>query len=225
MNLSALASRAFYSDLYRALQNAKHDAVAQRQRDRSIARAKIAASQTVSSGKEVKLEIGAGAKKGQNGWTTLDQNNLCDIQWDLNNPLPFPDNSVDAIYSSHVLEHFPLPTMKELIGECVRVLKPGGEFIVAVPDASRFIHAYSTGQQLDEDLFFPYKPAFRYHSMIDYVNYTAYMSGQHHHMFDQENLLAILQACSFSSVSTRDFDPQLDSQSRDYESIYARAVK
>lgn len=48
--------------------------------------------------------------------------------------LPVEDNSVDEIYASHILEHFPHRKTLEVLDEWHRVLKPGGELKIAVPD-------------------------------------------------------------------------------------------
>ena len=45
-------------------------------------------------------------------------------------PLPFEDNSFDAITMSFTLELFPLETIREVLGECRRVLKSGGRLAV-----------------------------------------------------------------------------------------------
>lgn len=45
--------------------------------------------------------------------------------------LPFPDQFFDVIVSSHVLEHIENDT--QVIKECARVLKPGGELVLWVP--------------------------------------------------------------------------------------------
>lgn len=45
--------------------------------------------------------------------------------------LPFPDQSQDAVYSSHCLEH--IPDSKAAIAEWYRVLRVGGYIVVAVP--------------------------------------------------------------------------------------------
>jgi SAM-dependent methyltransferase len=47
---------------------------------------------------------------------------------------PFPDNSFDAAYSSHVLEHFTLEQGEYLLKEALRVLRPGGLLRIVVPD-------------------------------------------------------------------------------------------
>lgn len=60
---------------------------------------------------------------------------------------------------------------------------------------------------------------------MDQVNYLAYMGQQHKYMFDPENLVNTLKKAPFSDVRLRQFDPTLDMESRDHESIYASAQK
>ncbi len=48
--------------------------------------------------------------------------------------LPYPDDSADLIYASHVLEHFGRFEMRNLLREWCRVLAPGGILRLAVPD-------------------------------------------------------------------------------------------
>lgn len=40
----------------------------------------------------------------------------------------------DAIYGSHVLEHFTSGDVKKVVSECYRVLKPGGFVVMVVPN-------------------------------------------------------------------------------------------
>ncbi len=56
---------------------------------------------------------------------------LCDFMID---PLPFDDNSIDVIYSKSVIEHFYVRDLPHLFGEVLRVLKPGGVFVITTPD-------------------------------------------------------------------------------------------
>ena len=46
--------------------------------------------------------------------------------------LPFADNSMDLVYSMGTIEHF--PDYRTAIGEIFRILKPGGQAIVGVPN-------------------------------------------------------------------------------------------
>ncbi len=53
---------------------------------------------------------------------------------DLRRPLAFGDGTVDAVYSSHLLEHLYLREAERLLGECHRVLRPDGVLRLALPD-------------------------------------------------------------------------------------------
>lgn len=57
-----------------------------------------------------------------------------DLVANLENGLPFADESVDLLHASHVMEH--VRNFTQLMGECHRVLKPRGVLTLRVPDAS-----------------------------------------------------------------------------------------
>jgi predicted SAM-dependent methyltransferase len=176
-------------------------------------------------GREVKLELGAGNKSGSGGWLTIDVSSGADLYWDLRRGIPFPNGSVKKIYSSHFFEHLTFGETQEFLEECKRVLTDSGLFSICVPNAKIYIDAYSNGNSLDAETFFVYGPAYNRTTRIDYVNYMAYMGGAHKYMFDEENLIFILKSKGFRNVRLRQFDPGLDLRQRDYESIYAEAVK
>ena len=177
-------------------------------------------NQIMEDRKQIWVEVGAGHKKGSNGWITLDMNNGCDINWDLRNGLPFPDNTVQRIYSSHFLEHLSFREAEVFLAECMRAMAPGGEFSICVPNARLYIDAYINGDELKAP-FLSHKPSYFGTTKIDYVNYMAYMNGHHKYMFDEENLIHILQNNGFKKCMLRGFDPDVDMKKRDFESIYA----
>jgi predicted SAM-dependent methyltransferase len=188
-------------------------------------RSRFSIRHLLKEGKSIWLEIGAGGKKGEHGWTTIDMTQQCDIFWDLRKGLLFPNMSVEKIYSSHLFEHLTFKEGQVLLDECLRVLIPGGTFSICVPNARLYLNAYDHAQPLDINKYFVHKPAFNNTTIIDYVNYTAYMDGHHKYMFDEENLIHILRAKGFRNVRLRAFDPLLDMKERDFESIYAEAEK
>jgi len=61
---------------------------------------------------------------------------------DLYKPLPYATGTFDAVYHSHILEHFPRQQAFSLLRECNRVLRPGGIIRVAVPDLERICRLY-----------------------------------------------------------------------------------
>ena len=173
----------------------------------------------------IKLELGAGENRGISGWTYVDLNDNCDLSLDLTKPLPLPNNSVQMIYSSHLLEHFKYADLINFLKECHRIMKPGGIFNAAVPNAGIYLKAFQNPEGFDPGIFCRYEPAYNYNSPIDYVNYIAYMDGHHRYMFDEENLIAILKKVCFRNVRLREFDAQLDKQGRNFKSIYVLAEK
>lgn len=177
----------------------------------------------LKKGEEICLEMGAD-KKGSNGWLTVDLTRNCDIFWDLRRGIPFPNESVSKIYSSHFFEHLTFKEGQILLDECLRVLIFGGTFSICVPNAKIYIEAYLKSE-LDLNRFGNHKPAYNNTTKIDYLNYIAYMDGEHKYMFDEENLLYILKAKGMKNVRLREFDPTLDLEKRHLESIYAIAEK
>ena len=173
----------------------------------------------------IKLELGAGGRK-RPGWLAVDiagdPHIICDLSKE---PLPFADNTVSEICSTHFFEHLSYPSpMLDVLHECKRVLKKGGRMRVAVPDASIYIRAYMEHAPFPE-VIPVYKPAFHYNTPIDSINYIAYLAKEHKHMFDQENLLKILEVAGFVNVRSREFDPEVDEIKRKPQSVFAEAYK
>jgi predicted SAM-dependent methyltransferase len=180
-------------------------------------------AELVRSRPSISLELGSGEKLGTGDWVTLDFGPKCDLTWDLRKGIPFPDNSVSKIYSSHLLEHLKYDEIVVLLKECLRVLSPGGSLSACVPNAGMYFERYLTNSVPDRESL-RYEPAICGPTPIDAVNYIAYMNGQHKYMFDQESLISCIDTAGFSHARLREFDPNLDTWERDYESIYAEAT-
>ncbi len=69
---------------------------------------------------------------------------------DLTKGIPFPANTFEVVYHSHVLEHIPPAIAPVFIADCYRVLKPGGVLRVAVPDLEQITREYL--RLLDQNL-------------------------------------------------------------------------
>ncbi len=177
----------------------------------------------LASGSAIGLDLGGGDLH-RDGWITVDIDENSDIFWDLRRGIPFPNSSVNAVYSSHFFEHLTYHDGQAVLREVLRVLKPGGTISVCVPDARMYIDAYLGKRELDPDRDY-WEPAFVSSTGIDVLNYVAYMDTEHKCMFDQQNLVDRLSRAGFRDARPRDFDAGLDLADRKFESIYAEAVK
>lgn len=141
--------------------------------------------------------------------------------------LPFGNETVDFIYSSHTLEHFTYEQSLGLAKECFRVLRPGGILRVVVPDLELIVRDYlgdsdsSASHRFIERLLLS-------HSWRDFLH-----PGAHHNqMFDARSLLAMLTAAGFKNAYRSRFGEskipgllEVELEQRQSESLYVEAEK
>ncbi|HKW61455.1 MAG TPA: methyltransferase domain-containing protein [Candidatus Acidoferrum sp.] len=137
----------------------------------------------------------------------------------MRKPLPFPDGSASAIYTSHLLEHLYLEDGQNLMTECFRVLQPGGVLRVVVPDLRAIVDEYlgngtSTSKATDSKSLRPAElfnqrllmrwptPA---SSNLLYRIYTAWQDFHSHKwMYDEDSLGTLFVRTGFVEVEPRD---------------------
>lgn len=85
-------------------------------------------------GQGKKLNIGCGGKTMKE-YINVDifKGAGIDEQFELDN-VPYQDNTISAIYSEHSLEHVTIDRANTALREYYRVLQPGGELILKIPD-------------------------------------------------------------------------------------------
>jgi FkbM family methyltransferase len=93
-----------------------------------------------------------GALHATPGWETLNTlplpgiEHVCDAR-DLSR---FPDNTFETLYASHVLEHFDYKNeLNAVFAEWYRVLVPGGQLFVSVPDLDTICRLYCDRERFD----------------------------------------------------------------------------
>lgn len=154
---------------------------------------------------DINLELGATKETSATGSLTIDIDDDADIWCDLAEDLPFPDNSISKIYSSHVLEHFSYFSLLHLLTESKRILKENGEFRACVPNARLYIDAIDAyvgrGDKFEPESFFKVRKAYHGNGKIDYINYIAYLRKHPKYMFDEENIVNILKRRAISMES------------------------
>jgi predicted SAM-dependent methyltransferase len=141
--------------------------------------------------------------------------------------LPFADETVDCIYSSHTFEHFTYAQSLSLAKECRRVLKLGGILRLVVPDLERLVRDYLAdsaplaSHRLIERLLLG-------HTWQDMLH-----PGAHHNqMFDGRSLIAMLQEAGFENARLSEFGEseilgvlEVESKDRQRESLYVEVEK
>lgn len=109
--------------------------------------------------------------------------------------LPFESGEVHAMYSSHVLEHFPVEALRRtLLPYWFSLLAPGGEFRAVVPDALSMIKHFNDGSVSFANL-----------RLVTYGG-QEYEGDFHHNMFSPESMTELLEEIGFSDVIIADSD-------------------
>lgn len=103
---------------------------------------------------KIKLNIGCGFRYNKgDAWENVDVHSHPPFvkQVNLWEGLPYPDNSFEFVYTSHVLDHFPIETGQFLMREVCRCLKPGGVFRISLPDLEVLTRNYIKSVELNQD--------------------------------------------------------------------------
>lgn len=90
-----------------------------------------------------KLEIGPGGHRIA-GFETVNfmYARHVDYVCDAGKRLPFPDNTFDLVYASHILEHVAWYKTSEVLREWIRIIRPGGSLEIWVPNGLKICQAF-----------------------------------------------------------------------------------
>lgn len=148
----------------------------------------------------VKVHLGPGTRNYLHGWINVDANAFTariDVWADIGQGLPFRDNTVDAIYSHHVIEHLPDQSLLAHFREMYRCLKPGGVIRVGGPNADSAIRKYLEGD-LSWFSDFPDKRLSVGGRLANFI----FCRGEHLTILTESYLREIAEAVGFVSVTT-----------------------
>jgi len=83
----------------------------------------------------IKINMGCGWRNFGKEWVHIDGGNYDHLDYgSITDLSDFEDNSVDLIYSSHVIGYFDRDSVKGLLLEWKRILKKDGILRIAIPD-------------------------------------------------------------------------------------------
>ena len=131
---------------------------------------------------------------------------------------PYPDNSIQAIFSSHFLEHLFHDEARFCLSEVHRVLRPGGVCRIVVPDLDKIVTDYDSES-----------PERFLRMMFEYPERKS-AKNLHHWMYNESYLSRICLEIGFGEVFRREYRqglcPDLDQlDNRPDESLYLEAIK
>ncbi len=158
--------------------------------------------------KGVKLHIGCGHRYIP-GFIHIDVRKLPHVNYvtSADKLGMFEDNTVDLVYSSHVLEHFRRHEIENVLKEWFRVLKPGGILRLAVPDFEKLVEVYLKTNDLKVILG-------------PLVGGQDYPENTHYVAFDYPSLSEVLKKAGFKNVHRYDWRQTIHKDYDDFSQAY-----
>jgi predicted SAM-dependent methyltransferase len=195
---------------------------------------------------ELKINFGCGLS-GAPGWCNIDNSPTIPLSrlklgrllfrtpaWpkdvrrhDVKKGLPFADQSVSCIYSSHTFEHFSWAESLAVAKECFRVLRPGGVLRIVVPDLQLIAREYLR----DSDPMASHRFVDRL--LLRHTIHDLFHGGAHHsQMFDESSLIALLRQAGFEQPAVSNFMQSriaditlIELEQRKHESLYVESIR
>ena len=95
------------------------------------------------------LNIGSGATAWPGWWCydALVSPGITQCDFDEDTRFALENETLDLVYSSHCFEHLPDETVNRLLNETYRVLKPGGNIVIKLPDFDWFLQRFKENDQ------------------------------------------------------------------------------
>ena len=114
--------------------------------------------------------------------------------------LPVQDQSVEVLYSSHMLEHLDRNEADTFLKEAFRVLHPGGIIRLAVPDIKRQVERYNESGDADAFIESTYLCLPRPKSLAQRLRLSLAGPRNHQWMYDGNSLSRLLQKHGFLKI-------------------------
>jgi len=122
---------------------------------------------------------------------------------DICRGLPVPDNSADAVYCSHVLEHLSLNDVGVALRNTYRILRPGGIFRFVLPDLHVLAQEYLDSNAPDAATSFMDNACLGVHDRARGLSHFLRSwlgNSKHLSMWDFPSMSAKLVAAGFTNI-------------------------
>ncbi len=128
---------------------------------------------------------------------------------DLTRPFPWAGESVDAVYSSHMLEHLTRAQGREFLRECHRVLRKGGVIRIIVPDLHVLVEEYRRGAVRADEFVERLGVLYGTGGSGIRSRLAHLIHFPHQCMYDTATLVGILREIGFAADARAPFDSRL----------------
>ncbi len=113
--------------------------------------------------------------------------------------IPEADNSVDVLYSSHMLEHLDKEEAKSFLKEALRILTHNGIIRIAVPDIECNVKNYLKNGDADNFIESTNLTRKKPKALIDKIKYLIVGGRNHQWMYDGNSLCKLLLSVGFKN--------------------------
>lgn len=129
---------------------------------------------------------------------------------------PFANGTVDAIFSSHVVEHLPLRGARNCFRNAFRTLKVGGVLRIVVPDLDHAIAEYSKQTSYDW-------------AVSVFEADQAAEKNMHHFMYNSASMAKLLREAGFADIRHLTYRvgscPDIERLDNRPDSLFMEAIK
>jgi len=155
------------------------------------------------------------------------------IRWaDATKQIPLPDQSVEVLYTSHMVEHLDRTAVRRFLREACRVLAPNGIIRIVIPDLRKLVDQYIAEGNADVFMERTLLTLPRSRHLLDRLKHLVVGDRHHLWMYDGPSMCRLLSAAGFREPrllapgSTTIPNPgALDLYERAEESAYVEALK
>jgi len=142
------------------------------------------------------LNAGCGTHYAE-GWVNTDVwsdsiSIVPDVIVEQGKPYPFEDNTFDAVFLGHVIEHIDWRKVPSFLYDMMRVAKPKARFLITGPDVFKAIERYKNNLE----------PIHIVQSVLEHGRENALWEGSAHYWnCHHQRVMQVLENCGFSSLT------------------------
>lgn len=127
------------------------------------------------------LNLGGGSNCIE-GCLTVAVDPGAEVYLDVTKPFPIPSEVVDGIFCEEVVEHISADDARDMLLECLRIMKPGGVIRLVTPDLDYLLSNASCGGEGEQR-----------------IN-DAFLMHEHRRLYSRNSLKLLLEECGFADL-------------------------